>query len=117
MDGSRGSALYSVPFQLSKTPSGLWGQIFVAIWNSPPRFTTMHRPGIASVIGSKIILNGTTIDEVKNYHRDTLLLCVEEANKKEQEIKERENRLKEQEEKRKQQHFQHVSDLADEINF
>lgn len=54
---------------------------------------------------------------MKNYHRDTLLLCVEEANKKEQEIKERENRLKEQEEKRKQQHFQHVSDLADEINF
>ena len=63
------------------------------------------RLSLASVIGSKIILNGTTIDEVKNYHRDTLLLCVEEANNKEQEIKERENRLKEQEEKRKQQHF------------
>jgi len=117
MDGSRGSALYSIPFQLSKSPSKLWGQLFVAAWNSPPRFTTMHRPGIASVVGSKIILNGTTIDEVKNYHRDTLLMCVEEANKREQEIKERENRLNEQKEKRKQQHFQHVSDLVDEIKF
>lgn len=117
MDGTRGSALYSIPFQLSATPSRLWSQLFVALWNSPPVFTTMHRPGIASVVGSKIILNGTTIDEVKKYHRDTLVLCIEEANKKEQEIKEREIRLKEEEEKRKQQHYQHVSDLADEIKF
>lgn len=117
MNGSRGSALYSIPFQLSKTPSKLWKRLFVTTWNRPPRFTSMHRPGIASVIGSKIILNGTTIDEVKKYHRDTLLLCVEEANKIEQELEEKENRLKEQKEKCKQQHFQYVSDLADEIKF
>lgn len=26
------------------------------------------------------ILDGTTIEEVKQYHRDTLLLCVEKTN-------------------------------------
>ena len=77
----------------------------------------MHRPGIASVVGSKIILNGTTIDEVKKYHRDTIMLCVEEANKQEAAIKEKERKLKEQEEQRKQQHYQHVAELADEITF
>ena len=112
MDGTRGSALYAIPFQLSRTPSRLWSDLFISSWKMPPSFSTMHRPGIASVVGSKIILNGTTIDEVKKYHRDTLMLCVEEAA-----IKEKERKLKEQEEQRKQQHYQHVAELADEITF
>lgn len=86
MDGSRGCALYKIPFKLSKSPSHLWKEIFVATWNMPPRFTTMHRPGIASVYGNKIVLDGTTMEEVRDYHRETLLLCVEEANKKEAQI-------------------------------
>ena len=117
MDGTRGSALYAIPFQLSRTPSRLWSDLFISSWKMPPSFSTMHRPGIASVVGSKIILNGTTIDEVKKYHRDTLMLCVEEANKQEAAIKEKERKLKEQEEQRKQQHYQHVAELADEITF
>ncbi|PCF56803.1 hypothetical protein B5C08_01845 [Staphylococcus delphini] len=40
----------------------------------------MHRPGIATVIQDKIVLNGTTIEEVKKYHRDTLIMCVEDSN-------------------------------------
>ncbi len=47
MDGTRGSALYTVPFRLSKEPTPLWSELFLRIWDSPPRFTTMHRPGIA----------------------------------------------------------------------
>lgn len=85
LDGTSGSALYKIPFKLNKKPSYIWEQIFLNEWEMPPRFTSMHRPGIASVIGDKIILDGTTIDEVKEYHRDTLALCVEEANKKEAE--------------------------------
>ena len=77
MDGSRGCALYKIPFRLSKSPSHLWKEIFVATWNMPPRFTTMHRPGIASVYGNKIVLDGTTMEEVRDYHRETLLLCVD----------------------------------------
>ena len=49
----------------------------------------MHRPGIASVIGSKIFLDGTTIDEVKDYHKEALILCVKKANEEEARIPER----------------------------
>jgi hypothetical protein len=49
----------------------------------------MHRPGIAEVSGDRIILDGTTIDEAKHYHRNTLVLCVEETNRKEAEYRAR----------------------------
>lgn len=117
MDGTRGSALYKIPFRLSKRPSELWRKIFIATWNSPPRFTTRHRPGIASIFGDKIILDGTTIEEVRDYHRETLVLCVDIANKKEQEIIEQERIRKENEEMRKNQHYNNVNSIADEIIF
>lgn len=88
-DGTAGSALYRVPLRLSDRPSALWSELFLQTWNSPPRYTTMHRPGIVSVTGDKIILDGTTIEEVERYHRDTLVLCVAEANKAEEKILER----------------------------
>jgi hypothetical protein len=47
MDGTRGSALYKIPFRLSKYPSLLWQNLFIKAWNEPPHFSTMHRPGIA----------------------------------------------------------------------
>jgi TIR domain len=80
-DGTRGSALYVVPFQLSRQPPLGWSDIFVACWDHPPRFTSMHRPGIASVQGYRIILDGTTVQEVEGYHRETLILAVNEANR------------------------------------
>lgn len=117
MDGTRGSALYKIPFRLSKIPSYLWCEIFKATWNHPPEFTTMHRPGIASVYNDKIILDGTTIEEVRDYHRETLILCVEIANKKEKAILNEEKRRKELEENRKNQHFSNVNTIADKIKF
>jgi hypothetical protein len=80
-DGSDGSALYSIPFALSVSPPSEWIQLFTENWNHPPRYTTMHRPGIASVNGATVILNGTTIEEVERYHRDTLQLAVAETNR------------------------------------
>ena len=117
MDGTRGSALYSIPFKLSRRPSRLWEQLFIASWNFPPSFTTMHRPGIASVYGDEIVLNGTTIEEVRDYHRDTLKLCVDIANQEEAQILEQERIKKEQEELRKKRHFNNVQNVADEIKF
>jgi hypothetical protein len=35
----------------------------------------MHRPGIAILTGDKVYLNGTTVEEVQKYHRDTLKLA------------------------------------------
>lgn len=116
-DGTRGSALYSVPFRLSRRASDAWAHVFEQIWNRPPRFTTMHRPGIASVSGDRIILNGTTIDEVQKYHRDTLVLCVNEANRV---IAEREEAVSRQREEQRRMHEAHearVRDVSDKIRF
>jgi hypothetical protein len=41
-DGTKGSALYTVPFRLSRRPSSEWAQHFVQTWDYPPSFTTMH---------------------------------------------------------------------------
>lgn len=117
MDGTRGCALYKVPFRLSKRPSDLWSQLFLAAWKSPPRFSTMHRFGIASVVGDKIILNGTTVEEVRDFHRETLILCVDEANRKEVEIKREEQRRREQEETRRKKHYDNVNSVIGEIEF
>jgi hypothetical protein len=81
-DGTRGSALYRIPFQLSRSPTRLWRDFFIEAWNHPPSYTSTHRPGIARVEGDRIILDGTTIDEVERTHRDTLVLALNEANRK-----------------------------------
>ena len=117
MDGTPGSALYTVPFRLNRRPSSLWSEIFVHTWNSPPRFTLMHRPGIASVIGSKIILDGTTIDEVKDYHKETLILCVKKANEEEARILERKRQEDERQRWLTEKHKKIVEDIADDLNF
>ncbi len=117
MDGTPGCALYKIPFRLSKRPSSLWVNIFLSTWNSPPRFTTMHKPGIASVYGDKIILDGTTIEEVRDYHRETLVLCVNIANEKERSIIAEDRRKRELEENRKNQHYTNVASIADDIKF
>lgn len=117
LDGTRGSALYKIPFRLSKTPSRLWAELFVREWNDPPRFTTMHRPRIASVYGDRIILDGTTIEEVRDYHRETLLLCIDEASKKERQILAEQKRLKVREEARTREHNSTVRAIADELEF
>ena len=82
-DGTPGSALYAIPFKLNRTPSKLWSEIFVRVWDSPPSFSTMHCPGIARVVGDRIILDGTTVEEVKSTHKKTLELCVSEVNRME----------------------------------
>lgn len=116
-DGTKGSALYKVPFRLSRRPSSLWGELFVKTWDRPPRFTTMHRPYIASVVGDEIILNGTTVEEVRDYHRDTLILCVEEANKLEAEYLERERKRRAREEAARSAYRKNVEDVAETIDF
>jgi hypothetical protein len=71
-DGTPGSALYPVSLRLSRTPSPVWAYLFVETWNHPPRYTTRHRPGIASVVGDRIILARTTIEEIDEVHKETL---------------------------------------------
>jgi hypothetical protein len=80
-DGSAGSALYAIPFRLNRRPPAEWADFFIEGWNRPSTFTSMHRPGIAHVYDDKVILDGTTVEEVERYHRGTLLLAADAANK------------------------------------
>lgn len=116
-DGTRGSALYKIPFRLTRNPSFDWADSFKRHWDRPPKFTTMHRPGIANVIGDKIILDGTTIEEVEKYHRDTLLLAVEEANKEIETKKKREWEQKKKEQEQKEKHDKNVRGISDKLDF
>jgi hypothetical protein len=79
-DGTPGSALYSVPLRLSRVPDQAWAELFVRTWDRPPSFTSMHRPGIARVVGDWVVLEGTTVEEVAQYHQRTLKLAVDATN-------------------------------------
>lgn len=116
-DGTRGSALYAIPFELNQTPPFEWNDLFIRSWNNPPVFTTMHRPGIARVSGNKITLDGTTIDEVAKYHRDTLMLAVEEANKKYKQLTEIRNKQEALQRKKDEEHKKMIKDIGDQIKF
>ena len=116
-DGTRGSALYAIPFKLSREPTHEWGQLFIQTWDHPPQYSTRHRPGIARVQGDRIILTRTTIEEVKDAHRHTLKLVVDTVNK---EIAEwvRQRRINEEAKARQEQeHRENLLRIADDIKF
>lgn len=116
-DGTRGSALYRIPFKLSHQPTREWIDSFIRCWNFPPHFTTMHRPAIANVIGDKIILGGTTMEEVEQYHRETLVMAVAKANEETAKLREEERKRIEEEYRREQEHRKSVKDISDKLKF
>jgi hypothetical protein len=77
----------------------------------------MHRPGIASVEGSTVILDGTTIEEVERYHRDTLQLAIDETNRQYRE------RLRDADQRHmrtnlgREEHRRRVEDVSKRIKF
>ena len=116
-DRRPGSALYEVPFRLSRQPSEPWAEFFVDAWNRPSEFTSMHRPGIARVEGDRIILDGTTIEEVERYHLKTLKLAVERANELTvQWLRSKEQRKKSLEDGQ-DEHRNHVKEVAKRLKF
>jgi hypothetical protein len=77
----------------------------------------MHRPGIARVEGDRVILDGTTIEEVERYHLDTLKLAVSEANRLLEEEKRTNARRASASESRRQRHREHVAEVARRLKF
>jgi len=116
-DGTRESALYTVPFRLSKPVSHDWAAVFEQVWNRPPQSTTSHRPGIAHARGNRIVLNGTTIDEVQRVHRDTLILCVKETKRMVAEHEMRQQTERAAREQAADEHQRHVQEAARRIRF
>jgi hypothetical protein len=116
-NGTAGSALYKIPFELNRTPSYEWRNLFINAWNRPPQYTSMHRPGIASAYGNQVILDGTTIEEVEKYHKDTLKLAVEVANKQIAELNLRKQQQAERERIEKNKHKRNIDNISNKINF
>jgi hypothetical protein len=116
-DGSAGSALYRVPIMLSRTPTPDEARMLVSVWDRPPSYTTMHRPGIASVAGAAFVLDGTTIDEVADYHAKTLRLVVDRVNALASEERRRRSADAARAAEAKAAHASHVEDVAGRIRF
>lgn len=116
-DGTRGSGLYRIPFRLTQQPPREWVELFITNWIHPPRFTTMHRPSIASVVGDTVVLDGTTIEEVKDYHRDTLVLVIQETNKSYKEFVKRRQKAVEHDQEQVKTHKKNVDDISNQIKF
>jgi hypothetical protein len=117
LDGTQGSALYQVPFRLSRRPDSEWIPFFIEAWNHPPSFTTMHRPGTAEVEGDIVWLRRTTMDEVERYHRDTLKLAVNQANAQYLQLTQERARREEQRAEQERAHRAAVQDAAHRIKF
>jgi hypothetical protein len=116
-DGTAGSALYAVSIKLKQTPSPTWVQLFPNNWDRPREWTAMHRPGIAQVIGDRIVLNGTTVEEVRDVHATTLKLAVEATNEQAAEIAERERQAREAAGQAQAEHSANVGKVATEVKF
>ncbi len=116
-DGTRGSALYRVPLKLSKTPSAEWAELFKQTWDHPPRYTTMHRPGIASVEGNTIVLDGTDMEEIERYHADTLRLVIPKVNQLVGEIEAEKKAEAERKKREAAEHAEKVDEVAARLSF
>lgn len=115
-DGTRGSALYRVPILLSRQPDSAWAQLMIQNWNHPPRFTTMHRAGIGSVAGRTFVLDGTTLEELEQYHLETLQLAVEATNRQREAIAGRQRARDEAAAAAQRNHDVQVASALDRLN-
>jgi hypothetical protein len=77
----------------------------------------MHRPGIARIHGDRIILDGTTVEEVEQYHKATLLLAVDAANDIARQIDEERRKRAAHRAASEEQQRKTVEDAAKRIRF
>lgn len=97
----KGGSLREIPFQLSSDPDAVWEQLFIRNWNQPPSFSSMHRPGIARIEGDRVILDGTTVDEVASVHQATLKQVIDETNRQYSSEMQKQRELNERDEARR----------------
>ena len=116
-DGTRGSALYNVPLQLSRRPPAEWAEYFVHAWDHPSSWSSMHRPGICRVSGDRIWLEGTTLEEIESTHKETLQLALNETNRKYSEYAAAAQAESERRSREGEAHKEHVRETAKRIKF
>jgi hypothetical protein len=68
-------------------------------------------------LGDRIILDGTTVQEDERYHRETLILAVNEANRQFAEREAKRGRAEEAERLRVEEHKKSVNEAARRLKF
>ena len=116
-DGTPGSGLYAVPVKLSRDPSAREARLLVYFWDNPSSWTTMHRRGIARISGSSLILDGTTIEEVRDIHVATVRQAVAATNAEYASELAKDERELELDDARRAAHEAEVRRVASEIRF
>jgi hypothetical protein len=106
-----------VPLILNRPASSREAELLVRNFDQPSSWTSMHRPGIASVVGDRLFLNGTTIDEVSQYHAKTVSLAVRATNAQEAELRAADEAAKAQAADQSAEHKAHVAEVARDITF
>ena len=77
----------------------------------------MHRPGIASVSGDTVLLDGTTMEELERYHVETLRLVLDKVN---EDVAGHERQLRasaEREAEARRQHEETVREISGRLKF
>lgn len=77
----------------------------------------MHRGNIARISGDRIILDGTTIEEVRDYHLDTLKLVIQETNKQYKQLVIQEQLRQERELERRNKQRDNVKSVINDLKF
>lgn len=115
IDGN-GRTVYDVPLQLSARVPGEWARYFLSAWHSGPQISAKHRPEVANVGADRIVLEGTTIDEVEQF-LEAIKFAVSEANRK---LEEEAMELQEGEiilQQKRKEHLRHVAEVAKRLKF
>lgn len=116
-DGTPGCGLYRVPVRLSRRVSHDEAQYLTQLWDHPPQFTTMHRPGIAQVSGDVFTLDGTTVEEVRDVHARTLAVIVARFNEEVPKLVAQQEAREERARAERDAHDRNVADVAGYIRF
>ena len=76
----------------------------------------MHRRGILRASGNRIVLDGTTIEEVKQYHAQTLRTVLDEVNRRAAELRTHDRETVRRAEEAGARHRANVEDVASSID-
>lgn len=95
----------------------MWCERFIAAWDHPSSFTLQHRPGIARVDGDQLVLNGTTIEEVENTHRRTLLLALDVANRQMADVEAEMSKQEDKKQRVQDEHNRKLRESAERLKF
>lgn len=105
---------YDIPFQLSCVTTPEWEQEFLKAWDK----LTGNRLGVMASVGSdRIILNGTTIDDVEHELMGVLKRAIAEANRATAETTEKLRQRAELEAQKRTERFRHIKEVVERLDF